>query len=105
MRLAIDERVDLSDTLEDSIIQLRKEVPQELVVSMFQKLVRTHDLFYHLISNLYKTIEFASNPVHACWQVNRLGDKKGCGGFVDKSFASCRCIVGSPTSYAPSVAT
>ena len=40
MRLAIDERVDLSGTLEDSIIQLRKEVPQELVVSMFQKLVR-----------------------------------------------------------------
>lgn len=40
MRLAIDERVDLSGTLEHSIIQLRKEVPQELVVSMFQKLVR-----------------------------------------------------------------
>ena len=40
MRLAIDERVDLSGTLEDSIIQLRKEVPQELVVNMFQKLVR-----------------------------------------------------------------
>ena len=40
MRLAIDERVDLSGTLEDSIIQLRKDVPQELVVSMFQKLVR-----------------------------------------------------------------
>lgn len=31
--------MDLSDALEDSIIQLRKEVPQELVVNMFQKLV------------------------------------------------------------------
>ena len=41
MRLAIDERVDLSSALEDSVIQLRKEVPQELVVSMFQKLVRS----------------------------------------------------------------
>jgi chloride channel 3/4/5 len=39
MRLAIDERVDLSSALESSIIQLRKEVPQELVVNMFQKLV------------------------------------------------------------------
>lgn len=45
MRLAIDERVDLSGTLEDSIIQLRKDVPQELVVSMFQKLVR---IFYFI---------------------------------------------------------
>jgi len=47
MRLAIDERVDLSDTLEDSIIQLRKEVPQELVVSMFQKLNLRQILFTH----------------------------------------------------------
>ena len=35
----MDERVDLEDTLEDSVIQLRKEVPLEVVVSMFQKLV------------------------------------------------------------------
>ena len=46
MRLAIDERVDLSGTLEHSIIQLRKEVPQELVVSMFQKLVRFIIFFF-----------------------------------------------------------
>ena len=46
MRLAIDERVDLSNTLEDSIIQLRKEVPQELVVSMFQKLVRNDYILF-----------------------------------------------------------
>jgi len=47
MRLAIDERVDLSGTLEHSIIQLRKEVPQELVVSMFQKLNLRQILFTH----------------------------------------------------------
>jgi len=35
----MDERVDLENTLEDSVIQLRKEVPQEVVVSMFQRLV------------------------------------------------------------------
>lgn len=47
-RLRVDaaERVDLSSALEDSIIQLRKEVPQELVVNMFQKLVSTfHSTF------------------------------------------------------------
>jgi len=47
MRLAIDERVDLSGALEDSIIQLRKEVPQELVVNMFQKLNLRQILFTH----------------------------------------------------------
>jgi len=47
MRLAIDERIDLSGTLEHSIIQLRKEVPQELVVSMFQKLNLRQILFTH----------------------------------------------------------
>ena len=96
MRLAIDERVDLSDTLEDSIIQLRKEVPQELVVSMFQKLVRPFSSLFKKKQTHFKKkifLEFASNLVHACWQVNRVGDKKGCGGFVDKSFTSCCCIV------------
>ena len=39
MRIPINDRVDLESTLEDSVIQLRKEVPQELVVNMFQKLV------------------------------------------------------------------
>lgn len=32
--------VDLSGSLEESVLQLRKELPAELVVSMFQKLVR-----------------------------------------------------------------
>lgn len=31
--------LDLSELLEESVIQLRKEVPQELVVKMFQKMV------------------------------------------------------------------
>ena len=39
------ERVDLSSALEDSVIQLRKEVPQELVVNMFQKLVNITSVF------------------------------------------------------------
>jgi hypothetical protein len=96
MRLAIDERVDLSNTLKDSIIQLRKEVPQELVVSMFQKLVRNFFLlffFFQKLIHFMRIQEFTSNIVHPCWQANRLGDKKGCGGFVDKSFTSCRCVI------------
>ncbi|KJA28132.1 hypothetical protein HYPSUDRAFT_34482 [Hypholoma sublateritium FD-334 SS-4] len=48
-RLRVDalERVDLSDALEASVIQLRKEVPQELVVNMFQKLNLRQILFTH----------------------------------------------------------
>ncbi|KAJ3517752.1 hypothetical protein NLJ89_g304 [Agrocybe chaxingu] len=47
LRVPIDERVDLSDALEDSIVQLRKEVPLELVVSMFQKLNLRQIIFTH----------------------------------------------------------
>ena len=105
MRLAIDERVDLSSALEDSIIQLRKEVPQELVVNMFQKLVRQIHLLFPLILCSSIVIEFASNPVYACWQTDRLGNKKGCSEFVDQSFTSCRCVVRAPTSYTAFVVT
>jgi len=37
--------IDLSPLLEDSVLQLRKEMPLELVVSMFQKLNLRHILF------------------------------------------------------------
>jgi chloride channel 3/4/5 len=33
------DQVNLSETLHEAVIQLRKEVPQELVITMFQKLV------------------------------------------------------------------
>ncbi|KAF9531719.1 Cl-channel protein [Crepidotus variabilis] len=46
-RIPADERIDLEFTLEDSIIQLRKEVPQELVVNVFQKLNLRQILFTH----------------------------------------------------------
>lgn len=35
--------IDLSSALEDAVLQLRKEVPLELVVRMFQKLVCSLD--------------------------------------------------------------
>jgi chloride channel 3/4/5 len=47
LRVPAEERIDLSSALEDSIIQLRKEVPQELVVNMFQKLNLRQILFTH----------------------------------------------------------
>ncbi|KAF8909322.1 Cl-channel protein [Gymnopilus junonius] len=47
LRMSPEGRVDLSNALEDSIIQLRKEVPQELVVNMFQKLNLRQVLFTH----------------------------------------------------------
>jgi len=37
--------IDLSDVLEEAVLKLRKEVPLELVVSMFQKLNVRHILF------------------------------------------------------------
>uniref|UniRef100_A0A8H8CIA3 Chloride channel protein n=1 Tax=Psilocybe cubensis TaxID=181762 RepID=A0A8H8CIA3_PSICU len=47
LRVPAEERADLSEALEDSVIQLRKEVPQELVVNMFQKLNLRQILFTH----------------------------------------------------------
>lgn len=32
--------IDVSDLVDEATIQLKKEVPQELVISMFQKMVR-----------------------------------------------------------------
>ncbi|KAG2011666.1 voltage-gated chloride channel [Coprinopsis cinerea AmutBmut pab1-1] len=45
MRVSASARVDMSSTLERALIQLRKEVPQELVVAMFQKL-NTRQIFF-----------------------------------------------------------
>lgn len=39
-----DQSVDLSMVLEEAVLQLRKEVPQEVVVNMFQKMVRQPDV-------------------------------------------------------------
>ena len=36
-----DPVIDLSGLLEEAVLQLRKDVPLELVVDMFQKMVRT----------------------------------------------------------------
>lgn len=47
LRIHADERLDLSGTLEQAVIQLRKEVPQELVVKMFQKLNPRQIVFTH----------------------------------------------------------
>ncbi|KAG5639080.1 hypothetical protein H0H81_007024 [Sphagnurus paluster] len=45
--LRADTRIDLSSSLEEAVLQLRKEVPQELVVNMFQKLNLRRILFTH----------------------------------------------------------
>ena len=75
LRIPIDERLDFSSTLEDSIIQLRKEVPQELVVTMFQKLVsfRPFTRYLRHFDNVSHPVESTPNPVHACGKVDRAG--------------------------------
>ncbi|KAF8637590.1 hypothetical protein AX17_002659 [Amanita inopinata Kibby_2008] len=44
-RLPPSERIELQNTIEEAVLQLRKEVPQEQVVSMFQKLNLRQVLF------------------------------------------------------------
>ena len=50
-QLAIQEDLeDLSDAVEEAVLQLRKEQPQELVVDMFQKLVSSRPHLQNLES-------------------------------------------------------
>jgi len=42
-----EEYIDLSDTIEESVLRLRKEVPLEFVVRMFQRLNLRQILFTH----------------------------------------------------------
>jgi len=46
-RTTQDDLEDLSDVVEEAVLQLRKEQPQELVVDMFQKLNLRQILFTH----------------------------------------------------------
>ena len=54
--------VNLSGLLEEAVLQLRKDVPLELVVNMFQKLVRAMST-QHTIS--------AIESAHAVYPCNR----------------------------------
>ena len=42
--------VDMSDLVDEAAIQLRKEIPQELVVKMFQQMVSGLSLFLFFLS-------------------------------------------------------
>ena len=105
MRLAVDERVDLSLALEDSIIQLRKEVPQELVVSMFQKLVR---VFPHIAGHPDEKInrlvifylEFTPNNLHTCRQADGADNKTGYCQLIDEPRPASCCADTAPATVA-----
>ena len=48
-----EEQIDLSSLIEEAVLQLRPDVPKELVVSMFQKFVREfviHKSFGHRLT-------------------------------------------------------
>ncbi|CAK5273784.1 unnamed protein product [Mycena citricolor] len=64
-------QVNLVDVLEESVLQLRKEVPKELVISMFQKLVCFD--------------ESASDYVHHSRKVDGNADQVGRRGHFDES--------------------
>ena len=59
------DKIDFSASLEEAILQLRKDVPQELVINMFQKLVSSADSSM-MHTCLYST-ESAPNTIHAIW--------------------------------------
>ncbi|KAF5373298.1 hypothetical protein D9615_007485 [Tricholomella constricta] len=77
-------RIDLSGYLEEAVLQLRKEVPQELVVNMFQKLNLRRILFTHageltgmttktdivslLMSHFPHTAALSQQPMYSMWQ-------------------------------------
>jgi len=66
--------IDLSGSLSESVLQLRKELPLELVVSMFQKLVRFSRTL--LVTCSYNSmIESSPNPIHARGEADRDGDE------------------------------
>lgn len=75
LRIPVEERIDLSNALEDSVIQLRKEVPQELVVNMFQKLVCNPRSTGWFNSQL-DYAEPSANSIHARGKVDGTGDEK-----------------------------
>lgn len=54
--------VDLTSLLEEAVLQLRKDVPLELVVNMFQKLVR--DRAPHRPSRAHRDPRAAESPAH-----------------------------------------
>ncbi|KAG5642627.1 hypothetical protein DXG03_002465 [Asterophora parasitica] len=53
------DRIDLSRYLEEALLQLRKEVPQELVVNTFQKLLRTEPAPYPIYA--FRTVDWDDN--------------------------------------------
>lgn len=79
---SIASRMDVSDCLEEAVLQLRKEVPLELVVNMFQKLVC---LFHHasLLSSANRPIESSSYIVHAGRGIDWNDNQDGHGLVID----------------------
>ena len=76
---ATENAVDLTALLEPSMLFLRQDTPQEVVISMFQKLVRR--LFTEetlLSSRPFSPAELAPNIVYACRRtICRVGNQVG----------------------------
>ena len=66
------ELVNLASLLDGSVLQLRKEVPLQLVVNMFQKMVS--DLSRNCISWLNCSPEFATYSVLPSREANGISD-------------------------------
>ncbi len=81
--------VQLAEIMEQAAVQLRKEVPQELVVTTFQKLVRPDFHFVHHNCNI-TSAEFAVHCLYSHRQADRSGHKIRRSQAVDRSRSVCR---------------
>lgn len=94
-----DDSEDLSNVVEEAVLQLRKEQPQELVVDMFQKLVSVASL--QMTSTSYGTrTEPSTNFIHARRKTNWHGHKDRYCGIVKSAFFTHWGVVG--TFWTPS---
>lgn len=96
------ELVNLSPLLEGAVLQLRKEVPLQLVVNMFQKMVTRSFptplwLFFFLTffpsCSHKRNTEFKTRAILSGRKTDRSRHQDGRGVVVDGSLASHGCIV------------
>ena len=81
--------INASSLLDEAVLQLRKNVPLELVVNMFQKLVRI--LYSHLVLHdalLTFMAEPETHPLLSRRQAHRHGDQDGHRMVVDRTGTS-----------------
>lgn len=69
--------IDFSSALDSTTLQLRKQVPRELVVAMFQKMVRGQSSIIIILLTLFTDPEPTGDSVYGRWSPRRNGYEEG----------------------------